>query len=121
MFSYNPIHKVVVYYLYSSCVVPGRRSQERHLRAEPHQLTGDPLKTTVQLLNSYDLRTIGELREHKPRARNEYRPIEHLVSYDSFYYLRLECDFSTRHRLRIREHMLAVHEIKAKEHEKSPL
>jgi len=121
MFSYDPIHRVVVCRLCSSCVVPGRRSQERHLRAKPHRLTGDTLKTTVQLLDSYDLRTVAELREHKPRARDERRPIEHLASYDGFSCLQLECDFSTRHRLRMREHMSAVHEIKAKEHEKSPL
>ena len=121
MFSYNPTHRVVVCHLCSSCIVPGLRSQERHLRAKPHRLTGDTLKTTVQLLDSYNLRTVEELREHKPGARDECRPIEHLASYDGFYCLQPECDFSTRHRLRIREHMSAVHEIKAKEHEKSPL
>ena len=87
MFSYNPVHRVVVYHLYSSCIIPSLRSQERHLRAKLYRLTSDTLKTTVQLLDSYDLRTIEELREHKPRARDECRPIEHLVSYNSFYYL----------------------------------
>jgi hypothetical protein len=121
MFSFDPIHKVVVCHLCSSCIVPGLRSQERHLRAKPHRLTGDTLKTTVQLLDSYDLRTVEELREHRPRTRDECRPIEHLASYDGFYCLQPECDFSTRHHLRIREHVSAVHTIKAKEHEKSPL
>ena len=87
MFSYNPIHRVVVYHLYSSYIIPSLRSQERHLRAKPHRLTSDTLKITVQLLNSYDLRTIEELREHKPRAKDECRLIEYLVSYNGFYYL----------------------------------
>jgi hypothetical protein len=87
MFSYDPIHRAVVCHLCSSYIIPGLRSRERHLRAKPHRLTSDTLKATVQLLNSYNLRTIEELREHKPRARDEYRPIEHLASYTSFYYL----------------------------------
>jgi hypothetical protein len=62
MFSFDPIHKVVVCHLYSSYIILGLRSQERHLRAKPHRLTSDTLKTTVQLLDSCDLRTVEELR-----------------------------------------------------------
>ena len=79
------------------------------------------LKIIVQLLDSYNLQTIKELREHKPKARNEYKLIEHLVSYNGFYYLQLECDFSMCYQLKIREYMPAIYEIKVKEYEKSPL
>ena len=75
----------------------------------------------VQLLDSYNLQTIEELREYKPRTRDECRPIKHLVSYNSFYYLQLGCDFSIHYYLRIREYISTVYEIKVKEYEKSLL
>ena len=66
MFLYNQEHRVVVCYIYKSCVIPGRRSLERYLRAEPHRLLGIELKTTLELLYSYSLRSIAELKENKP-------------------------------------------------------
>jgi hypothetical protein len=37
---------------------------------------GEVLKTTVQLLGSYDLRSAAELKEHKPRPEDECQLIE---------------------------------------------
>jgi hypothetical protein len=82
MFSYNSTHRVVIYHLYKSCVIPGPSSQQRHLRAELHRLSGDELSTTMQLLSSYNLRTVEELRENKPQPLDECQLIEHLASYN---------------------------------------
>jgi hypothetical protein len=81
MFSYNSTHRVVVCRICKSCVIPGRRSQERHLRAKPHRLSGSVLKETVRLLSSYDLRTREELKEHQPGPDGECQLVEHLASY----------------------------------------
>ena len=48
---------------------------------------GDVLSTTLQLLASYNLRSVRELKEHKPQPGDQCRPIEHLASYDGFYCL----------------------------------
>lgn len=87
MFSHNPVHQVVVCHACRSCVVPGSSGQERHLRGEPHRLLGATLSTTVQLLSSYDLRTVEELKEHKPRLEDKCPLIENLESYDGVYCL----------------------------------
>ena len=42
---------------------------------------------TVELLSTYDLRSIAELREYKPWPEDEYQMIEHLVNYNNIYYL----------------------------------
>ena len=109
MFSYNPIHQVVVCHIcllyYSST-----------LRAKPHQLSGDILNTTVQLLSSYDLRTAQELKEQKTRLAAECQLIEYLASYDGLYCLQPECDCCTRHPQKIREHVSSVHKLKAANH-----
>jgi hypothetical protein len=79
------------------------------LRAAPHRLLGDVLKTTLQLLGSYDLRSVEELKEHKPRPEDQCQLIEHLASYDGFSCLR--CTYYTRHLPRIKEHV-ASHKVK---------
>jgi hypothetical protein len=71
MFSYNPIYKVAICYVYKSYIVLGASSQERHLRALLHRLLGDELKVTIELLSSYELRSAAELREHKPRLEDK--------------------------------------------------
>jgi hypothetical protein len=121
MFSHNPVHQVVVCYVCYSCIVPGRRSQERHLRAKPHRLSGDPLSTTVQLLSSYSLRTAHELKEYKPCLGDECQPIEHLACYDGFHCLQPEYEYCTRHPQKIREHVVSIHKLKAVSHRSSPL
>ena len=70
-FAYDATHRVVVCEACRSCVVPGSRSQERHLWAEPHRLLGAILRTTVQLLESYGLRSVEELREPQAAARGQ--------------------------------------------------
>jgi len=121
MFSYDSTHKVVVCQLCQSCILPRQRSQERHLRAKPHRLSGDVLSTTVQLLGSYDLRTVEELREYKRRLDNDCQPIEHLASYGGFDCIQLDCGYRTRHLRDMRKHLPSIHKIKAKEHENGPL
>ncbi|KAF8861416.1 hypothetical protein BDZ45DRAFT_723822 [Acephala macrosclerotiorum] len=56
----------------------GARGRERHLRARPHRLLEDELKATTELLSNYDLRSVAELREYKPRSENKCQMIEYL-------------------------------------------
>jgi hypothetical protein len=119
MFSYNPIHKVTICHVCKSCIVPGATSQERHLRAQPHRLLGDELKATIELLSSYDLRSVAGLREHKPRPEDKYQLIGHLASYDGVYYLQPQCSYSTRLLPKMKKHWAACHKIKARSHESS--
>jgi hypothetical protein len=91
------------------------------LRAEPHRLSGDGLSTTIQLLSSYNLRTVEELRANKPQPLDECQLIEHLASYNGFLCLQPECDYSTRHLPDIKRHMGSVHKTKASDHTSSPL
>ena len=121
MFSYNSTHRVVVCHVCKSCIIPGRSSQERHLRAEPHRLLGEVLSTTVELLSSYNLRGVGELKEHKPRLEDQSEPIEHLAGYDGFYCLQQACGYCTRHLPKMKKHMASGHKIKAKRNEASLL
>ena len=94
-FSYNSLHQVVVCHVCHSCIVPGSRSQEYHLRAEPHRLLGLELKTTLKLFSTYKLRTLEELKQDKPQAENKCQVIEHFTIYDGFYCLRPECQYGT--------------------------
>jgi hypothetical protein len=112
-FSYNSVHQVVVCHLCHSCIVPGSQSQEYHLRAEPHRLLGPELKTTLELFSTYSLRTLEELKQHKPQAEDKCQVIEHLAVYDGFYCLQPECQYGTRHARKIRKHMSFVHQIKS--------
>ena len=43
MFTYNPIHQVIICHACRSCLVPGPRGQRRHVQAEPHRLMGAAL------------------------------------------------------------------------------
>jgi len=76
--SYNSAHRVVVCRTCHSCILPGRPSQEYHLRAEPHRLLGQELRTALALLETYSLRTLRELEQHRPRAEDDCLAIEHL-------------------------------------------
>jgi hypothetical protein len=121
MFLYNATHQVVVCQECGSCIIPGARSQERHLRAKPHRLSGDVLKTTVQLLNSYCLRTVEELREYAQQLEGTCEAIEHLTSYDGFCCLQPGCQYRTRYFHDVKKHMPAVHKISAVGHKIKPL
>jgi hypothetical protein len=115
-FSYNSVHQVVVCYICYSYIVPGPRSQEYHLRAEPHRLLGQELKTTLELLGTYRLRTLEELKQLKPRVEDECQVIKHLVVYDGFRCLQADCGYQTRHLREMRKHMPQAHKIKATAH-----
>jgi hypothetical protein len=78
------------------------------------------LKETVQLLSSHDLRTIAELREHKPRPEDECQPVEHLASYSGFGCLRPECSYCTQDLGEMKKHVASMHKTKAAKRE-SPL
>ena len=86
-FAYDQTHGVAICRDCGSCVVPGAASLERHLRAKPHRLAGDVLKTTVQLLSSYALRPVEELKRRKPRREDRCPRIPHLAAYDGYSYL----------------------------------
>jgi hypothetical protein len=95
MFSYDLVHQVIVCKDCCSCIIPGRASQERHLRAAPHQQSGDVLKATLQLFSSYNLRTIKELRSNKPKAEDKVARIQDLAIYNGFRCLQSGCDYYT--------------------------
>jgi hypothetical protein len=113
------IHKIAICHVCKSCIVPGKSSQERHLRAQPHRLLGDQLKATVELLSSYDLRSVAELREHKPQPEDECQLIELLASYDGVYCLQPQCNYSTRLLSKMKKHWAACHKTEPKSHESS--
>ena len=121
MFLYDLTHQVVVCSACKSCILPERCSQERHLQSEPHRLFGDALDTAVELLSSYGLRTVRELRECRPQPGDKCPPIEQLASYAGFHCLQADCDYSTRHLLGMKRHTGSAYKIKAKDHKKSPL
>ena len=85
--SYNLAYRVTIYHACKSCIILEAYSQERHLRAQLYQLLGDKLKATAKLLSSYNLRGMAELRKYKPRPKDKCQITEHLVSYNSVYYL----------------------------------
>lgn len=121
MFSYNATHCVVVCHLCKSCIIPGRRSQQRHLQAEPHRLSGHSLHTNIQLFGGYTLRTVEELRENKPQPLDKCHLIKHLASYDGFLCLQPGCDYSTRHLPDIKRHMGSAHKTRTSSHTSNPL
>jgi hypothetical protein len=121
MFSYNQVHRVVVCTLCRSCVIPGRQSLERYLRAAPHRLLGAELKTTLELLCSYSLRPAPELKENKPWIEDQCQVIDGLECYSGFVCLQSDCQYATRQPREIRKHMPSVHQVKAAAHKKSAL
>jgi hypothetical protein len=69
-FVYNAAHQVVVCRDCQTYVVPTAAGRENHLRAAPHCLRGEALKTTMELLSSYRLRTAAELKQGKPLTKS---------------------------------------------------
>ena len=78
------------------------------------------MKETVQLLGSYDLRTVAELREHKPQPEDRCQLVEHLASYSGFSCLQLECSYCTRDLGEMKKHVASTHKTKAAKHKESP-
>jgi hypothetical protein len=113
---YNLTHRVVVCYICKSCIIPRRNSQKRYLRAEPYRLLGNILSTTVQLLSNYNLRSIRELKEYKPRPKDQCQPIEYLASYNGFYYPQQDYTYYTRYLPKIKKYIISAYKIKTKKH-----
>lgn len=115
--AYNGTHRVLVCTRCQTCIIPGARSLERHLRNKPHHLSGDVLKAQLTYANTLTLQTKEELREQKPP--NGTPRLEHLKAFRGF-----ECSlchaFLTIHLPRMRHHM-STHGRKANEHKATPL
>jgi hypothetical protein len=121
MFLYNSDHQVVVCHLCRSCIVPGRQSFERHLRADPHRLLGAELKASLELLLSHRLKTAAELKETKPKTEDACPVIDGLECYSGFRCLQTGCQYATRNSRDIRRHMPSIHHVKAAAHKRSAL
>jgi hypothetical protein len=120
-FSYNAAHQVLVCRDCKTCVVPTATGRENHLRAAPHHLRGETLKTTRELLSSYRLRTATELKQGKPGTTDHCARIEGLEIYDGYRCLQPGCGYATRVLAKVEAHMLPVHRLRAKEHKQAPL
>jgi Lhr-like helicase len=115
--AYNPLHQVLVCKSCETCIIPGATSVERHLRAQPHSLLGQVLKTHLAYAQTLKLKTVQELREQKPR--NGISKLDCLRTFEGFQCLL--CDtFLTIHLPRMRRH-ISTHGQKANEHKISPL
>jgi hypothetical protein len=95
-------------------------SLERHFRAKPHQLSSGALKTTVQLVLAYRLKSVRELKLQKPRREDKCRRIQHLAAYQGYTCLDSGCGFYTRRLAKIHDH-IPKHKRKASEHKTAAL
>src|SRR5438046_568169 len=120
-FLYNPLHQVVMCHSCRTCLIPTIMAQEHHLHAQPHWLQGNPLKATVQLLSSYQLRTTGELRVNKPAVNDQCLQIEGLKAYDGYRCLGTRCSYYMQCLPEIKHHAFSMHQKRAKEHKETPL
>ena len=116
MFYYNATHQVVVCQACQSGILPGARSQERHLRAQRHRLSGAVLQATLQQLRGYELRTVDQLRQATRQPGYSCPTLPHLASYAGLRCLQDQCSFKTRHIAAIKIHVAARHQIKATDH-----
>jgi hypothetical protein len=91
------------------------------LRAAPYSLRGAALKTTIELLSSYSLKTVAELKQSKPLAQDGCQRIEGLETYNSYRCLQPACTFSTRVLAKVQAHILPTYRVRAKEHKLAPL
>ena len=119
MFTYNPIHQVIICHACRSCLVPGPRGQRRHVQAEPHRLMGAALQAQLQVFSGYQLRTVEQLQQLKPQPGSQCAELPHLESYEGLLCLQPACGFGTRGLSQIKKHMAAVHNIKAASHSPS--
>ena len=79
-FVYNAEHRVVICRKCGTCLAPGGpKAWKDHLGRKPHWIKGDELRTTVELLSTYDLRGKEELRKWRPGRRTPYEPIKALA------------------------------------------
>ena len=80
--AYNPLHQVLVCKGCQTCIIPGTASIKRYLRAYPHCLLGQVLKTHLAYAQTLTLRTVQELREQKPQS--EIIKLDYLKVFDRF-------------------------------------
>lgn len=95
-FLYNLHHRVVVCWPCGTCLVPKATSWKSHLRAEPHRMGGDELRSTVELFASYDLRPVEELRQWRADKTRPCRPIKGLTVFNSYHCTHGDCGYQLR-------------------------
>jgi superfamily II DNA or RNA helicase len=120
MYFYNPTHQVVICEECQSCIKPGHRSQERHLR-EKHQLRGTTLKTTLQLLDSYVLKSVTQLREYVRQLDSPCETLEYLKCFEGVYCMQEGCRYRTCHLKEMKSHQPSAHKISVSKHKTKPL
>jgi Lhr-like helicase len=117
---HNEMHGVAICRRCQTCLSPQTASHEQHFRRRPHQLSGTALKAVVLLLSRYSLSSVQELKQHKPRRDDQCLRIPDLASYSGYGCLETGCNFYTRRRSKINDHM-RIHNKKASEHKNNPL
>ncbi|KAG6055967.1 hypothetical protein E4U32_005979 [Claviceps aff. humidiphila group G2b] len=132
-FRYDAEHQVMVCLWCATCLVPGRGGPgtktrqnpwESHLRAPPHRLQKQELKTMLALLSECELRDAEELRRRMPDPRTPCRKIKGLATFTG-YLCRCNvneapCTFVTRSLAGMKNHV-PQHGRKAGEHKRSVL
>ncbi|KAG5928076.1 hypothetical protein E4U60_007852, partial [Claviceps pazoutovae] len=132
-FRYDAEHQVMVCLKCATCLVPGRGGPgtktrqnpwENHLRAPPHGLLKQELKTMLRLLSEHELRDAEELRRRMPDPRTPCRKIEGLATFTGYLCCcsvnEAPCTFVTRSLARMEDHM-PRHGRKPGEHRRSVL
>ncbi|KAG6090771.1 hypothetical protein E4U30_007991, partial [Claviceps sp. LM220 group G6] len=132
-FRYDAEHQVMVCLKCATCLVPGRGGPgtktrrnpwENHLRAAPHGLLKQELKTMLALLSACELRDAEELQRRMPDPRTPCREIEGLATFTGYLCCcnvnEAPCTFVTRSLGRMEDHM-PRHGRKPGEHKRSVL
>lgn len=115
---YNSDYQVLVCKSCQTCVRPSRKSVEKHLRSQPHRLTGQTLKSYLEYNDSFVLRSLASLQDEKPAGK--VLVVKHLKLWTGYQCLLCGAgEFLTSHFPRMREHTV-VHGKKAKGHNKTP-
>ncbi|KAG6195332.1 hypothetical protein E4U50_000308, partial [Claviceps purpurea] len=117
-FRYDAEHQVMVCLKCATCLVPGsggpgtktrQNPWENHLRAAPHLLRKQELKTMLSLLSEHKLRDAEELRRRMPDPRTPCRKIEGLATFTGYLCCcnvnEAPCTFVTRSLARMEDHM----------------
>ncbi|KAG6091707.1 hypothetical protein E4U14_001083, partial [Claviceps sp. LM454 group G7] len=132
-FRYDAEHQVMVCLKCATCLVPGSDGPgnktrqdpwENHLRAPPHRLLKQELKTMLAMLSACELRDAEELQRRMPDPRTPCRKIEGLATFTGYLCCcnvnEVPCTFVTRSLPRMKRHM-PRHGRKPGEHKRSVL
>ncbi|KAG8664997.1 uncharacterized protein FPOAC1_012975 [Fusarium poae] len=114
-FHYNADHRVIACRVCETCLIPKLTSWKSHLRAEPHQMKGETLRSTVEQLLSYELRPVEELRQWRPDRKRPCQPVKGLAVYGGCICAVDKCDYCTRRIETMHDHT-RVHGKKASQH-----